>query len=111
MTFAAWMNRVLRYLLPHFEMRGRGWIGRLCCTGAGRDQAMRRSRAHARMPASTKAATTAVEISGPMPGTLRRRWQLLPSADLLDLARDRIDPLIEGNPVFVEASDQTAHPW
>jgi hypothetical protein len=32
-------------------------------------------------------------------------------ADLLDLAGDRIDSLIERNPVFIKASDQSVHPW
>jgi hypothetical protein len=112
MTFAAWMNRVLRYLLPRLEMRPRMdrppvlyWRG------------TRPSHAPKSRPRSN---ASPVPNGGDHGG--RDRWANagnahealavgLLLADLCDLAGDRIDPLIEGNPVFIKAHDQAAHPW
>ena len=69
-------NRVRRYLLPRLEMRPR--IDRppvLYCRGTRPSQAPK-SRPRSKASPVPMAATIAVEISGPMPGTLISRRQL-----------------------------------
>jgi hypothetical protein len=72
-TLAAWINKVRRYLLPRLEMRPR--IDRppvLYCRGTRPSQAPK-SRPRSKASPVPIAATRAVEISGPIPGTLIRR--------------------------------------
>ncbi|MBO0763415.1 MAG: hypothetical protein J2P50_02310 [Hyphomicrobiaceae bacterium] len=59
-------------------------------------------------PSMPIAATTALEMIGPMPGTVIRRWQL-PSlvGQAFDLGRHRFDALIEATPVLLEVGEET----
>src|SRR6516165_3378962 len=69
-TLAAWISSVRRYLLPRLEMRPR--IDRppvLYCRGTSPNQAAK-SRPRSKASSLPIAATMAVEISGPTPGTL-----------------------------------------
>ena len=111
MTLAAWMNRVRRYRLPRFEMLPR--IERppvLYCRGTRPSQAPK-SRPRSKASPVPIAATTAVEISGPTPGTLIRRMQLASFWLISSISPDdRLDALVEPEPVLIETDDQVAHP-
>src|SRR6478672_7535652 len=111
MTFAAWMNRVLRYLLPRLEMRPRIDRPPVLYWRGTRPSHAPKSRPRSNASPAPMAATTAVEISGPMPGTLMRRWQLASFSPIwsISLAGKGLDPLIDMYPVFVETYDQIAH--
>src|SRR6185437_13004630 len=106
------MKSVLMYRLPRFEMPPR--IERppvLYWRGTSPSQAPK-SRPRSKASPVPMAATTAVEISGPTPSTLISRRQLpSPLTDLLDLLGDRLDALVEPEPVFVEPDDQIAPAW
>ena len=82
----------------------------LCCTAVGTrpSQAPKITPALECLAVTAIAATIALEISGPIPGTLIRRRQLASfSPDLVDLAANGLDLLIERYPVFVEASNHS----
>jgi hypothetical protein len=81
-TFAAWMKSVRRYRLPRLEMLPR--MDRppvLYCRGTSPSQAPK-SRPRSKASPVPIAATTAVAIRGPTPGTLINR-RLLPSRWLI----------------------------
>src|SRR5579871_5718587 len=110
MTFAAWMNRVLRYLLPRLEMRPR--MDRPLCAVLAWHEAKPCAEVSPALECLTSAdgghhggrdqrADTGHAREAPAVGFL--------VADLLDLARKGLDPFIETNPVFVQTSNQAAH--
>ena len=75
MTFAAWMKSVRRYQLPRLEMRPRIDLPPvLYWRGTSRSQAPK-SRPRSKASPVPMAATIAVEIIGPIPGTLISRLQ------------------------------------
>src|SRR5438874_9570919 len=96
-TFAAWISSVRRYLLPRLEMRPR--IERppvLYCRGTRPSQAAK-SRPRSKASPVPIAATMAVEISGPTPGTLINRPALgLGPAELFNLGGDGLNALDPG---------------
>jgi hypothetical protein len=113
MTFAAWMKRVLRYLLPRLEMWPR--IDRppvMYWRSTGPSCAPKsRPRSNA-LPVRTNGGDYGGRDQQANAGNAREGLavgSLL--ADLLDLVRDALDSLIEAYLVFVEASDQAARPW
>ena len=56
------------------------------------------------------AATIAVEMMGPMPGTLINRWQLLfLLAHRLDLRADPFDSLVQRAPIVMKIDDNRTH--
>ena len=58
------------------------------------------------------AATVAVEIIGPTPGTLHQAFAVpLGQADLLDFTRDAFDPFVQPEPVFIKADEDVTHAW
>src|SRR6478672_6486690 len=65
MTFAAWMNKVLRYLLPRLEMRPRMDRPPVLYWRGTRPSHAPKSRPRSNASPVPMAATTAVEISGP----------------------------------------------
>jgi hypothetical protein len=102
-TFAAWMNRVLRYLLPRLEMRPRMDRPPVLYWRGTRPSHAPKSRPRSNASPVPMAATTAVEISGPIPGTLVRRRQLASLSPICSISPARppclrLCPVYPGNP-------------
>lgn len=58
------------------------------------------------------AATVAVKIIGPMPGTVMTLIAVLfGSANLFDFCRDFVDPVIHPHSVAVKTNQDRAHAW
>jgi len=104
------ISSVRRDLLPRLEMQPmemRPRIDRppvLYCRGTRPSQAAK-SRPRSKASPLPIAATVAVEISGPTPGTLINCGHLA-SAEGFNLAGDGLDALIQTAPVFMETADQ-----
>src|ERR1700761_3635900 len=90
MTFAAWMNRVLRYLLPRLEIRPRMDRPPVLYWRGTRPSHAPKSRPRSNASPVPMAATTAVAISGPTPGTLIRRRQLASFSPIWSISPARV---------------------
>src|SRR5947208_14489035 len=100
-TCAACTNSVLRYLLPRLEILPRIVRSPVdSCFGTSPSQAPKSRPCLNPVPLPI-AATTALEMIGPTPGTVIRRWQ--PSVLLrqrFDLGRHAPNALVQPTPVL-----------
>jgi hypothetical protein len=77
----------------------------LCCRGTRPSQAAK-SRPRSKASPVPIAATMAVEISGPIPGTPQPPALGLGLAEFFNVTGDGLDALVEAAPVVVESADQ-----
>ena len=110
MTFAAWMKSVRRYLLPRFEMRPR--IGSAAGAVLPRHEAEPGAEIAPALESLARADRGHHGSGDHRPDAGHAHQPLavgLAVADLLDLAGERLDALVEPEPVLVEADNQIAH--
>ena len=108
MTFAAWMNRVLQILAASLGDAAQDRIGHLCCTDVDKTKPCTEVTPALECLAGTDGGDHGGRDQRTDAGNAHEATAVgLLLTDLLDLAGDGLDPLIEPYPVFVEASSNT----
>ena len=110
-TFAAWIKSVRRYLLAALGDAAEDRSGRPCCIVAGPGRARRQSRARVRRLRRRRwlrpwrsRSSVRCQARSSAAGSSPRRLAISSISPVM-----RLDPLVEPEPVLIEADDQIGH--